>query len=109
MSKLPKSRQAFTPEFRQQIVELARTGRTPADLAREFGPTAPAIRKWVAQDQMLREKATGGGALTKSEREELQQLRRELRKVTQERDILAKATAWFAARSDKTSTPSSSS
>jgi transposase len=47
--------------------------------------------------------------LTSGEREELHRLRRQLRQVQMERDILAKATAWFAAKGDKTFTPSSSS
>ena len=39
----------YAPEFRRQIVELVRAGRDPADLAREFGPSAQAIRNWVAR------------------------------------------------------------
>jgi transposase len=51
----------------------------------------------------------GTDALSGAEREELSRLRRQLRQVQMERDILAKATAWFAAKSDKTFTPSSNS
>jgi len=46
---MPKTRPPYAPEFRRQIVELARAGRDPADLAREFEPSAQAIRNWVAQ------------------------------------------------------------
>lgn len=105
-----KTRPPYPAEFREQMVELVRSGRTPAELAREFGVTAQTIANWVG--------ATGGqesrgqttaGTLTGSEREELARLRRQLRQVQMERDILAKATAWFAAKSDKAFTPSSNS
>ena len=45
---MPKTRPPYSPEFRRQIVELARAGRDPADLAREFEPSAQAIRNWIA-------------------------------------------------------------
>ena len=107
---MPKSKPPYPAEFRQQIIELARAGRTPAELSREFGPTAQSIANWIAQDARDRGKPLPGKeGLTNAEREELVRLRRQLRQVQQERDILAKATAWFAARSEKTSTPSTNS
>ena len=107
---MPKSKPPYPAEFRQQIIELARAGRTPAELSREFGPTAQSIANWIAQDGRDRGKPLPGKeGLTSAEREELVRLRRQLRRVQQERDILAKATAWFAARSEKTSTPSTNS
>ena len=100
----------YPAEYRQQIVELARAGRTPAQLAREFGPTAQGIANWIAQDGRDRGKPLPGKeGLSTAEREELVRLRRENRQIKQERDILAKATAWFASKSEKTSTPSMSS
>ncbi|KAF1009330.1 MAG: hypothetical protein E5299_01864 [Burkholderia gladioli] len=71
---------------------------------------AQTIANWVgaAGGQASRSQATTG-ALTGIEREELVRLRRQLRQVQMERDILAKATAWFAAKSEKTFTPSSNS
>lgn len=107
---MPKSRPPYPAEFRQQIIELARAGRTPAELSREFGPTAQSITNWIAQS--ARDSGNpqlGKEGLTTAEREELVRLRRKLRLVEQERDILVKATAWFAARHDKTSTPSTNS
>ena len=96
--------------IRQQIIELARAGKTPAQLAREYGPTAQSITNWIAQDGRDRGKPPPGNeGLTTAEREELVRLRRRLRQVEQERDILAKATARFAGKSEKTSTPSTSS
>ncbi len=107
---MPKSKPPYPAEFRQQIIELARAGRTPAELSREFGPTAQSIANWIAQDARDRGKPLPGKeGLTSAEREELVRLRRQLRQVQQERDILAKATAWFAAKSEKTSTPSTNS
>lgn len=107
---MPKSKPPYPAAFRQQIIELARAGRTPAELARQFGPTAQSIANWIAQDARDRGKPLAGkDGLTTAEREELVRLRRKLRQVEQERDILVKATAWFAARHDKTSTPSSNS
>ena len=48
-STMPKSRPPYPAAFRQQVVELVRSGRTPGELAREFEPSAEAIRNWVAQ------------------------------------------------------------
>jgi transposase len=107
---MPKSKPPYPVAFREQLVELVRAGRTPADLSREFGVSAQSISTWVAQDARDRGRpAAGKEGLSTAEREELVRLRRKLRQVEQERDILVKATAWFAARHDKTSTPSTSS
>ncbi len=93
------------------MLELVAAGRRPAELAREFGCTAQTIANWMAEASSF--KATGAkpgsGALSAAEREELIRLRRGLRRVREERDILAKATAWFAARGERTPTPSSNS
>ena len=107
---MPKPKPPYPVEFRQQIIELSRAGRTPAQLSREFGPTAQSIANWIAQDGRDRgQPLPGKEGLSSAEREELVRLRRRLRQVEQERDILAKATAWFAGKSEKTSTPSTNS
>jgi transposase len=107
---MPKPKPPYPAEFRQQIIELARAGRTPAQLSREFGATAQSIANWIARDGRDRGKPLPGKeGLTSVEREELARLRRRLRQVEQERDILAKATAWFAGKSEKTSRPSTNS
>lgn len=46
---MPRFRSAYPPEFRRQMVELVRFGRTPEELAREFEPTAQSIAHWVRQ------------------------------------------------------------
>jgi transposase len=76
---------------------LVRSGRSPASLAKEFGPTAWSISLWVKQAQ--RDIGKGDGGLTTAEREELGRLRRENRKLKEEREILSKAAAWFATES----------
>lgn len=87
----------YTPEFKRQMVDLARSGRSPASLSKEFGPTAWSISLWVRQDK--RDAGKGDGGLTTTEREELTRLRRENRKLKEEREILSKAAAWFATES----------
>ena len=91
---MPRSRPPYAPEYRRQMIELVRAGRTPEDLAREFEPSAQAIRNWVVQAE--RDEGRRADGPSTAEREELRRLRREIRRVREERDILARATAWFA-------------
>ncbi len=79
------------------MVDLVRAGRSADDLAREFEPTSHSIRAWIAsadRNQGRREEAAPG--LAAAERDELARLRREVRQLRLERDILSKAAAWFA-------------
>ena len=95
---MPRTRPPYPPEFREQLVALHRAGRTVEELAREFEPSEQTIRTWIAHS------SPGGGmapsspavALSAAEREELQRLRKEVRQLRVERDILGKAAAWFA-------------
>jgi transposase len=80
------------------MVELVRSGRDPEQLAREFEPSAQAIRNWVAQAD--RDEGRREDGLTTLEREELRRLRRENRQLREEREILKKAAAWFARESE---------
>ena len=108
---MPTPKPPYPAAFRQQMVELVRAGRGVTGLAREFGCNASSIHAWV--------KAAGrfdGSGITSSdvplsvnERQELIELRRKVKQVQQERDILAKATAWFAGKSEKTSMSSTNS
>lgn len=91
---MPRTRPAYPCELRQKIVELARAGRNAASLAREFEPTETTIRNWVAQSD--RDAGVRSDGLTTDERTELNQLRREVRTLREEREILKKAAAWFA-------------
>jgi transposase len=90
----------YSAEFKRQLVAMVRAGRTPEDLARDFEPAAQTIRTWAMQAD-LDEGARSDG-LTSDEREELNRLRRENRRLEEEKAILKKAAAWFAQESIST-------
>ena len=77
-------------EYREQIVALARVGRSYSSLAREFEPSIQTIRKWV--EQVAGKVRLEDRDLARRNR----QLERENARLKEERDILAKVTAWFA-------------
>jgi transposase len=87
----------YAPKFKRQVVDLVRGGRSPASLAKEFGPTPSTIALWVRRAK--RYGGNGDGGLTMAEREELSRLRRENRKLKEELENLSKAGAWFATES----------
>ena len=91
---MPRSRARYPTEYRKQMVDLVRSGRSPDQLAREFEPSAQSIRNWVAHAD--RDEGRRADCLTTAEREELRRLRRDNRRLREEREILARATAWFA-------------
>lgn len=91
---MPKTRPPYSAEFRQQMVQLVAAGRTPEELSREFEPSAPTIRQWAVQAARDAGERTDGP--TTAEQEEVRRLRREVRQLRLEREILAKAAAWFA-------------
>lgn len=91
---MPKSRRPYPPEYRERMIELVQTGRSPESLAREFEPSAQCIRNWVRQAD--RDAGRRHDGLTTDERTELQRLRRENATLREEREILKKAAAWFA-------------
>ena len=95
-----KSRRPYAAEFRRQMVELVRTGRTPEALSREFDPSAESIRNRVKQADLDEGRRQDG--LTSTEHQELRRLRRENRRLREEREILKKAAAWFAQESEST-------
>lgn len=90
---MSRGRGPYPSEFRRQMVDLVRAGRTAEELSREFEPSAEAIRHWVRQSDADEGRSEG---LTGAEREELSRLRRENRRLREEREILSKAAAWFA-------------
>ncbi len=100
-------RKRYSAELQEQLVRLVRTGRTPEDLAKEFEPSAQAIRNWVRQAEL--DEGTRTDGLKSEEREELARLRRENARLKEEREILSKAAAWFAQETEKKSKRSSSS
>ena len=89
-----RRRRTFTSEFKARTVDLVRTsGKSVAEVCRDLDLTETAVRRWIAQADVDAGRREG---LTTGEREELTQLRKEVRVLRQERDILAKATAFFA-------------
>jgi transposase len=91
-----RKRRHFTPEFKADVVRLAQTsGKTAGQLARDLDLTETAVRAWIKQAEIDHGKGPSG-ALTTSEREELAALRRENKTLKLEREILKKATAFFA-------------
>ena len=104
---MPKRRKPYPPEFREQMVELVRAGRTPEELSREFEPSAQSISNWVVQADRDEGKRKDG--VTSAEREELRRLRKENRQLKLEREILSKAAAWFAQETAPNSKRSSNS
>jgi len=100
-------RKRYSSELQQQLVRLIRAGRTPEEVAREFEPSAQAIRNWVRQADL--DDGTRTDGLKTEEREELARLRRENARLKEEREILSKAAAWFAQETEKKSKRSSSS
>ena len=95
---MPRSRPHYPPEFKHELVELARSGRSFGSLSREFGPDPQTIQSWVKQADLDEGRRTDG--LTTAERQDLVRLRRENRTLRMEREILKKAAAWFAKESD---------
>ena len=103
---MPRTRNPYPTEFREPLVALARAGRSVESLAREYEPCAATIHDRVKQAGA--DDGERDDRLTSAEMEELRQLRKEVRQLRQERDILSKAAAWFA-QNDVTSRRSSSS
>ena len=95
---MPRTRPAYPSEFRQQMVQLVKAGRTPEELSREFEPTAQTIHNWVKQSDL--DAGVRSDGLTSLERDEFRKLRRENRQLKVEREILSKAAAWFARETD---------
>ena len=104
--RLPRTRPPYPPEFRRRIVELAREGRSAWDLAKEFEPNPQTIRSWIRQAEVDDGRREG---VSSSEREELRRLRREVEVLREEKEILAKAAAWFAGETGRTPRGRSSS
>ena len=97
---MPRGNPAYPPEFKAEAVRLVGSSdRSLPALAKDLGVADQTLRSWVRRAEI------GGDAregLAPSEREELRQLRREVRTLRQEREILKKAAAFFARESDAT-------
>jgi transposase len=94
VSSMPKSRPPYPEEFRREAVQMVRGGRTIVDVAASLGVTEQSLRNWVKRDQLERRERDDG--LTLAERDELRDLRRKVKRLEQERDLLKRAAAFFA-------------
>ena len=89
-----RTRRSFTEQYKAEVVALCRGREKPlSEIARDLDLTESVVRRWVAQAEVDAGRREG---LTSSEREELARLRRENRVLREERDILKRATAFFA-------------
>jgi transposase-like protein len=91
-----KQRRRFSQEFKLEAVKLVKSGGVSvAEAARDLGVRDGSLRRWIKQHEIDRGRGPAG-ALSTEERSELARLRREVRKLKMEREILKKATAFFA-------------
>ena len=92
--KKTRTRRSFTPEFKAEIVELCRRGdRSIGQVSRDFDLTETAVRAWAAQAEIDAGERNG---FTTEEREELTRLRREVRSLKEDVEVLKRATVFFA-------------
>jgi len=95
-----RKRRSFSDEFKSETVRLIKeSGKSVGEVARELDLTETAVRRWVQQTEIDAAQRPSG-ALTTEEREELVRLRRDVKTLRMERDILKKATAFFAKESE---------
>ena len=101
-----KHPRSYPPEFRRKVVELARAGRNLDELAVEFGIARQTVRNWLKQVDIDSGRRDGS---TTDMLEENARLRKRIKQLEVERDILSKATAWFARETDSIPSKSSNS
>jgi transposase len=95
MSKV-KERRRFSDEYKAEAVRLVKDSSKPvAQIARELGVNANVLYRWVAEEREANAVGKTRSSV-KGEQQELAQVRRELERVTQERDFLRRAAAFFA-------------
>lgn len=95
---MPRSRPPYPEEFRREAVQLVRGGRSVKDVAESLGCSDQSLHIWVKRYQLDHRERDDG--LTSDEREELRELRRKVRRLEQEREILKRATALFVRESE---------
>jgi transposase len=91
---MPKTRPAYPEQFRREALELVCQGRSIPDVAGSLGVSPQSLRNWRRQAE--RDRGERDDGLTSAEREELRELRKRVKRVEQERDVLKRATALLA-------------
>jgi len=104
---MSRTRPPYPADFRQQLVELVQSGRSPEELAREFEPSAQTTRNWVVQ--AARDSGERNDGPTTAEAEELRRLRRDNQRLREEREILKKRRPRTLKETDEGSNGSSNS
>jgi transposase len=95
---MPRTRGPYPPEFRREAVKLVLAGRTVKDVADSLGCSDQSLHIWLKRHQLDHRERDDG--LTSDERAELSQLRKRLKRVEQERDILKRAAVLFATETE---------
>ena len=95
---MPRTRPPYPPQFRREAVELLRSGVAIKQVAADLGVSEQTLRNWRRQEDVDAGHVEG---LTSAEREELRALRRQVRRLEQEREIRKKAAAFFARETDR--------
>ncbi len=95
---MPRTRPPYPPEFRREAVQLVLGGRSVKDVAGALGCSEQPLHSWVKRHQLDHRERQDG--LTSAEREELRELRKRVKRVEMERDILKRAAVLFAAETE---------
>lgn len=103
---MAKKVKVYPAEFRHKVLELVRAGRTPTAVAREYEIARQTIMNWLKQDEIDTGRRDG---LTTEEQIEIRRLKKRVRELEIEREILKKAAAWFARETDSIPNKDSSS
>lgn len=94
-----RSQPPYPPEFRQEAIRLVQIGeKSRTQIARELGISTETLRQWLKQADI--DAGVRHDGLTTAETEEVRQLRREIKTLREEREILVKAAAFFARETD---------
>ena len=94
--KTRRERRTFNDEYKQQVLELVRAGdKSISQICRDLDLTESSVRKWIKTDQNTNGIMTQN-SLSEADQQELERLRTENKRLKMEREILKKATAFFA-------------